>query len=105
VLVWGGRWDTAALRRLQLAAETGGALAFLFRDSASARHPSPAPLRLQVGAGVAAGVTGYRVKVLKQRGGSAGALLRLPREVQDSPWEQPPAAKGCRTSAAAFAAA
>ena len=105
VLVWGGRWDTAALRRLQLAAETGGALVFLFRDSASARHPSPAPLRLQVGAGVAPGENGYRVKVLKQRGGPAGALLRLPREVQDSPWEQPPAAKGCRTSAAAFAAA
>jgi len=73
VLVWGGRWDTAALRRLQLAAESGGALAFLFRGSTAARNPSPAPLRLQVWPGEA----GYWVRVLKQRGGPAGALLSL----------------------------
>lgn len=77
VLVWGGCWDTAALRRLQLAAESGGALAFLFRDSTTVRSHSPAPLRLQVSAGVVSGETGYRVRVLKQRGGPAGALLSL----------------------------
>ncbi|MGE5155338.1 MAG: translesion DNA synthesis-associated protein ImuA [Bdellovibrio bacteriovorus] len=73
VLLWGGRWDTAVLRRLQLAAETGGALAFLFRDPVTARGPSPAPLRLQV---VPIGA-GYRVEVIKQRGGRAGALVSL----------------------------
>lgn len=73
VLVWGGRWDTAALRRLQMAAETGGTLAFLFRGLTAARNPSPAPLRLQVDPGEA----GYRVEVLKQRGARAGALLSL----------------------------
>ena len=77
VLLWGGRWDSAALRRLQLAAETGGALAFLFRDSSAARNPSPAPLRLRVDAGVASGGAGYRVEVIKQRGGRPGALLSL----------------------------
>ncbi len=74
VLLWGGRWDTVGLRRLQLAAATGGALAFLFRELGAARQSSPAPLRLQVQVTVA----GYRVTVLKQRGGRAGAVLSLP---------------------------
>jgi hypothetical protein len=74
VLLWGGRWETAALRRLQLAAATGDALAFLFRDLAAGRGASPAPLRLQVQVTGA----GYRVTVQKQRGGRAGAVLTLP---------------------------
>jgi cell division inhibitor SulA len=73
VLLWGGRWDDTALRRLQLAAQTGDALAFLFRDLAAARAPSPAPQRLAVQTTGA----GYRVTVLKQRGGRAGAVLSL----------------------------
>jgi len=73
VLLWGGRWDATALRRLQLAAAAGAALAFLFRDPGAARQPSPAALRLQVQAAPA----GYRVTVLKQRGGRAGAVLTL----------------------------
>ena len=77
VLLWGGRWDSAALRRLQLAAETGGTLAFLFRDSSAARNPSPAPLRLRVDAGVASGEAGYRVELIKQRGGRPGVVLSL----------------------------
>jgi len=75
VLLWGGRWDGVTLRRLQLAAMTGGALAFLFRESAAGSHPSPAPLRL--GVSVASGGAGYRVEVIKQRGGRPGALLNL----------------------------
>jgi len=73
VLVWGGRWEGAALRRLQLAAQDGDALGFLFRDAAAARNPSPAPLRLRV-AGIGAG---YRVEVLKQRGAPPGAVMDL----------------------------
>jgi hypothetical protein len=75
VLLWGGRWSTTALRRLQLAAETGGAPAFLFRDSTAACNPSPAPLRL--GLGTRPGEAGYRLEVIKQRGGRPGALLNL----------------------------
>ena len=73
VLAWGGRWDTASLRRLQLAAASGGALAFLFREPHAARTPSPAALRL----GVEPAGPGYRVTVIKQRGGPAGAVLGL----------------------------
>ena len=73
VLVWGGRWQGAALRRLQLAAQDGDALVVLFRDVAAARNPSPAPLRLRV-AGTGAG---YRVEVLKRRGARPGAVLDL----------------------------
>ena len=86
VLLWGGRWDGAALRRLQLAAEAGGTLAFLFRDPAAGRHPSPAFLRLQVDPAGA----GYRVRILKQRGGPAGAVLNLsPTETLRPPEEAP----------------
>jgi cell division inhibitor SulA len=73
VLVWGGRWDTASLRRLQLAAASGGAIAFLFRNPGAARTPSPAALRL----GVEPAGPGYRVRVIKQRGGRPGAVLGL----------------------------
>jgi cell division inhibitor SulA len=74
VLAWGGRWQTSALRRLQLAAETGGAIALLFRGEAAAKAHSPAALRLRVRPSVAGG----EVTVLKQRGGRAGAVLQLP---------------------------
>lgn len=86
VLLWGGRWELAALRRLQLAAETGGALAFLFREPAAARQASPAPLRLELSPAGA----GYRARVLKQRGAPAGAALDLPlAEAWRAPRETP----------------
>jgi hypothetical protein len=74
VLAWGGRWQTPVLRRLQLAAETGGATALLFRGEEVAREHSPAALRLRV----RPSMTGVEVALLKQRGGRAGALLELP---------------------------
>ncbi len=77
VLIWGGKapWRAVALRRLQLAAQTGGALALLFRSETASRDPSPAALRLRVQQ-VAAGL---EVSVLKQRGGVFGKTLHLPR--------------------------
>ncbi|MEA3275457.1 MAG: translesion DNA synthesis-associated protein ImuA [Pseudomonadota bacterium] len=74
VLAWGGRWESAALRRLQLAAEAGNAMALLFRGEAAVRQHSPAALRLQVRPSIA----GVEVTVLKQRGARAGATLELP---------------------------
>ena len=74
VLAWGGRWESSALRRLQLAAQTGGAVALLFRGEVAAREHSPAALRLQV----RPSPDGGEVTVLKQRGGRAGAVLQLP---------------------------
>jgi cell division inhibitor SulA len=74
VLAWGGRWPALALRRLQLAARTGDALALLFRPEATAREHSPAVLRLRVRPAPA----GTTVEVLKQRGGRPGATIVLP---------------------------
>lgn len=63
VLVWPGRVEAAPLRRLQVAAEAGRALAFVFRDAAAGRTPSPAPLRIAV--------ERQALRVLKCRGGKA----------------------------------
>ncbi len=50
VLIWlKQHTDYATLRRLHLAAESGGTAAFLFQSTAFARQPSPAPLRLMIG--------------------------------------------------------
>ena len=65
VLCWPLRADDRALRRLQVAAETGQALGFAFRDAREARNPSPAALRLQIDA------RARQLKVLKCRGGLA----------------------------------
>lgn len=65
VLCWPGKVDDRALRRLQVAAETGQTLAFAWRSLSEAINPSPAALRLSVEADPA------RVRVLKCRGGLA----------------------------------
>lgn len=66
VLGWPPRADDKTLRRLQVAAETGQALGFLFRPLAAARNASPAALRLQFEAGA--------LRVLKCRGGHPPAV-------------------------------
>jgi len=64
VLSWMPMTDYRQLRRLQLAAESGSALAFVFRPLGVARETSPAALRLCVS------VSGNepRIDVLKCRG-------------------------------------
>lgn len=69
VLLWCEQVEPRALRRLQLAAETGGGLGVLFRSLRHAGESSPAALRLRL-----KGVAGARrrrleVAVLKRRGG------------------------------------
>lgn len=66
----------ARLRRLQLAAQGVDGPAFLFRPRRAALQPSPAALRLQLGAEAGR----LAVEILKQRGGWAGQRLGLPRE-------------------------
>ena len=63
VLCWPRSADDKALRRLQVAAETGHALGFVFRDQRAALNASPAALRLQVEPG--------QMRVLKCRGSLA----------------------------------
>ncbi|WP_232440275.1 hypothetical protein [Burkholderia ubonensis] len=46
VLLWQSAVRADALRRLNLAAQSGSALFFLFRPAAAAREASPGPLRL-----------------------------------------------------------
>jgi hypothetical protein len=48
VLSWMRECDYTQLRRLQLAAESGDALAFLYRPTRAAAKPSPAALRLHL---------------------------------------------------------
>ena len=61
VLCWPHQADDRALRRLQVAADSGQCLGFVFREAQAARNPSPASLRLQLDHG--------QVRVLKCRGG------------------------------------
>jgi hypothetical protein len=65
VLGWLAPADYTALRRLQLAAESGDALAFLFRPAYTATQPSPAALRLRLHAATDA----LDIEILKCRGG------------------------------------
>ncbi|MBX7276233.1 translesion DNA synthesis-associated protein ImuA [Pseudomonas sp. M5A4_2d] len=65
VLCWPRKADDRALRRLQVAAETGQTLAFAWRSLNEAVNASPAALRLAVEARPA------QVRVLKCRGGLA----------------------------------
>lgn len=62
VLCWPQKADDRALRRLQVAAETGRTPGFAFRDAHAARNPSPAPLRIAIE------TAPHRLRVLKCRG-------------------------------------
>jgi hypothetical protein len=75
VLNWLPRADYQQLRRLQLAAETGAAMGFVFRPLAAANQASPAALRLSV----SASANGPRIDILKCRGrlGDTSTAIRL----------------------------
>ena len=65
VLGWPGPLRSADIRRLQLAAESSGSLAFLLRDAACRKASSPAALRLQLDPSD----SGLKLDILKRRGG------------------------------------
>jgi hypothetical protein len=65
VLGWPAHADAQALRRLQVAADSGDCLGFVLRHRRHAANPSPAALRLEFAAG------GWHVR--KCRGGNAPA--------------------------------
>jgi cell division inhibitor SulA len=65
VLCWPQQADDRALRRLQVAAESGRCLGFAFRPLRAARNPSPAALRIAID------VRPRQLRVLKCRGGLA----------------------------------
>ena len=63
VLAWPRQADDRALRRLQVAADSGRALGFVFRDLRALANPSPAALRLVIRG------TPPSLRVVKCRGG------------------------------------
>lgn len=65
VLCWPLKADDRALRRLQVAAESGRTLAFATRPLVEVRNPSPAALRIAIDAQPS------QLRVLKCRGGLA----------------------------------
>ncbi len=67
VLCWPQRVDDRALRRLQVAAETGQCLGFAMRPLKAAANPSPAALRIAIDPDPA------QLRVLKCRGGNPPA--------------------------------
>ena len=73
VLVWPTRVHQRRLRRLQLAAESGGAWALLFHREGTSDDGSSASLRLRV----VPGADGLAVEVLKCRG-RPGARVEIP---------------------------
>lgn len=73
VLGWPGELDTTAARRLQLAAEAGGSLGFLFRPPEARNEPSFAALRLALSSERG----GLTVEALRQQGGWPGTQLHL----------------------------
>ena len=73
LLFWPGSLAEQRLRRLQVAAQEGGTLAFIFAATARAAQPSPSPLRIRLSP---AGGR-LRVDVFKRRGGVMSAPLLL----------------------------
>jgi protein ImuA len=74
VLLWSNTTADLPLRRLQLAAQEGQALAFLYRSPRCLNNSSPAAVRLALHPAPGA----IRVKVIKARGGTQEANLLCP---------------------------
>lgn len=85
VLCWLARLTQRALRRLQLAAEDGKALALLFRPARESEQPSPAVLRLTVQRADA----GVIVNLLKCRGRPASSVRLADQQLANSPLVTP----------------
>lgn len=74
VLAWPDNADDRQLRRLQLAAESGGSCGLLYRSPHCAQQHSPAALRLLLRADAA----GLHITIHKARGGHAHAVVVHP---------------------------
>jgi cell division inhibitor SulA len=73
LLFWPKAVGDQRARRLQLAAQEGKTLAFLFAPTARAAQPSPAPLRLRL----APSGHDLSIDIFKRRGGVVSAPVRL----------------------------
>ena len=98
VIVWLARTTPARQRRLQLAAETGGAWGAVYRPASAAREHSPVALRLTLE------VRAERLALglIKARGGVPGELAIAPSDfdaVQGAEWPVPPRRAPCGAAA------
>lgn len=75
VLLWSDCHKDISLRRLQLAAREGEALAFLYRSPGHPNAASPAAVRLALQATPLDMDMGMRIDVLKAQGGRVGSTL------------------------------
>lgn len=75
VLAWPEQAGFARLRRLQMAAESGAKLAFLFRPESASRESSPAALRLQL---QASDRHSTLIHIIKCRGTRPPEPVRIP---------------------------
>ncbi|GLQ89282.1 translesion DNA synthesis-associated protein ImuA [Dyella flagellata] len=94
VLAWPQQADDRSLRRLQVAADTGRALAFVFRDRRHLANASPAALRLELTA-----LPQPLIWVRKCRGGNAPMQaipfeLRMAKALPSSPVQALQAGEG-----------
>ncbi|HEY0961789.1 MAG TPA: translesion DNA synthesis-associated protein ImuA [Pseudomonadales bacterium] len=103
VLLWGaavGRvLNHRALQRLQLAANNGNALCFLYRPVAAETSPSPAPLRLRL----AAQAGDLNLQVVKCRGTARVKAVRV--QTFPAHWNTSPSAVSSFAASAAAAPA
>ncbi|HLS81651.1 MAG TPA: translesion DNA synthesis-associated protein ImuA [Steroidobacter sp.] len=76
VLGWPETLHDRDVRRLQLAAEAGGAVGFLYRPAAAARAASPAAVRLVLRAQPDGRLN---IEILKCRGGRSGLTITVER--------------------------
>ena len=74
VLAWLPQARADQIRRLQVRAQSGQSLAFLFRPTAAAHEASAAPLRIQLGFGLD---WELHLHILKRKGATHEGLLRL----------------------------
>lgn len=81
VLAWPASIKGPEVRRLQLAAEAGRSIGFLYRSPAAAREASPAAVRLQL---QVAGDGNLSIGILKCRGGRSGISVLVEKTVGGS---------------------
>lgn len=74
VLAWPGFVTEQAIRRLQLAAETGRTLGIFFAACGALARTSPVPYRLRIDSHL----EGTQLEILKRRGGGITAPIHLP---------------------------
>lgn len=87
VVAWPAEVKDREMRRLQLAAEAGRSVGFVYRSPVAATQPSPAAVRLKLYPADSGELT---IEVLKCRGARSGIVLHLQENLASSRQESGP---------------